>query len=411
MHIALLTDSEGRGGAAISAGRLASALTASGHKVSRIVGYPGAGNYPWKTEVLTPPASFVWRATRKILPTRQNESRLISHLQKELHAILSRLKPDVINVHNLHSAYPSGWRSGLVEVCLEHAPTVWTLHDMWSFTGRCAYSYECRKFLSGCDETCPTPHEYPALEPHRIREAWEQRTLLLGKHPELVAVTPSGWLAEEAQRGFWKQHRVEVIPYGLPIDVFEPQNRTAARQKLGIGTADPVLLMVGADLSERRKGGSILMGALETLSTPITFITLGRSEGSFSSAKIKTCPLGYIDSDYERVLVYNAACFLVHPSLADNAPNVVLESIACGTPVVAFRTGGVPEIVRPGVTGFLADEISSGALAAVLGNALNYTGDLRVSCRTVAETEYSDSLQAERYVKLFSELRASKKLA
>jgi len=411
MHIALLTDSEGRGGAAIAAGRLASALTASGHKVSRIVGYPGAGNYPWKTEVLTPPASFVWRATRKILPTRQNESRLISHLQKELHAILSRLKPDVINVHNLHSAYPSGWRSGLVEVCLEHAPTVWTLHDMWSFTGRCAYSYECRKFLSGCDETCPTPHEYPALEPHRIREAWEQRTLLLGKHPELVAVTPSAWLAEEAQRGFWKQHRVEVIPNGLPLDVFFPQDRSEARRKLELETTGAILLMVGLDLSERRKGGSILMRCLEGLAERVTLLTLGRNDFPLSGSKVRIHSMGVSKSDYNTALLYNAASFLVHPSLADNQPNVVVESIACGTPVVAFRTGGVPELVRPGVTGFLVGEISAEAFTAALGDALRSTADLRSSCRNVAESEYSDSLQAQRYLKLFSELTVNKKLA
>ncbi len=357
------------------------------------------------------PASLAWRAGRKILPPSHHEKLATLNLHRRFHKILSRLKPDVINVHNLHSALPLGWRSTLLEVCSYHAPTVWTLHDMWSFTGRCTYSYECRKFLSGCDDRCPTPQEYPVLEPEKIRDAWEEQQRILRLVPDLVAVTPSSWLAAEAQNGFWKQHRVEVIPNGLPLDVFAPRDRSEARRKLDLPSSGPVLLMVGLDLSERRKGGSILIQCLEGLSEPVTLLTLGKNELFRTGSQVTVRRMGFSDNENKTALLYNASSFLVHPSLADNLPNVVVESIACGTPVVAFRTGGVPEIVRPGITGFLADEISADAFRATLQSAIHSSTDLGSSCRNVAVNEYSDSLQARRYLALFSELKANKKLA
>src|SRR5262249_5214313 len=133
-----------------------------------------------------------------------------------LRHLLTLARPDIINVHNLHGAAPWGWGPRLVEVCLEFAPVVWTLHDMWSFTGRCAYSYDCEKFISGCDASCPTPDEEPKLPAERIHAAWEERRALYARHvDDLVIVTPSRWLAEQARRGMFARHRIEVIPYGL----------------------------------------------------------------------------------------------------------------------------------------------------------------------------------------------------
>src|SRR5262249_14187929 len=108
-----------------------------------------------------------------------------------------------------------------------------------------------------------------------------------------------------------------------------------------------------------------------------------------------------------RALAYNAADLLVHPAPVDNLPNVVLEALACGTPVLGFRIGGVPEMVRPGQTGWLAQEVSAAALARGLDAALQDLAqgvDLRPSCRAVAEAEFDDAVQAQRYLQLFRSL-------
>jgi glycosyltransferase involved in cell wall biosynthesis len=117
--------------------------------------------------------------------------------------------------------------------------------------------------------------------------------------------------------------------------------------------------------------------------------------------------LGYVDHERTKVLAYSAADVLVHPALLDNFPNVVMEALACGTPVVGFPVGGMPEMVSPGITGWLADEVSTQALARTLDKALDDLDrglNLSESCRTQAEAEYDLSIQAKRYKELFLSL-------
>jgi glycosyltransferase involved in cell wall biosynthesis len=404
MHVVILSDWETSGGAAIAASRLAEGLSRCGVRVTRVVGIADGNGHVWST--ITEPK---WKLlTSKILRRVAMEGWLASLTSKWLDEILESLAPDVINVHNLHGATANAWSPNLLRVCAEYAPTVWTLHDMWSFSGRCAYSYDCRKFLNGCDASCPTPTETPALAPERIAGAWEQRRRLLRVCPHLVAVTPSRWLAQEAQAGLWAGHRIEVIPYGLPLDVYRPVERNSARKALGIDTSGAVLLVAAHKLTDRRKGMNLLMEALQHLShRPLTLLMLGAGDLLVQTEGVHLHPLGYIKDEHTKALAYNAADVLVHPAPVDNLPNVVMESVACGVPVVSFAVGGLPDVVRPRKTGWLADAVSSVALARTLEAALNdlkYGGNLSGSCRGVAEAEFSDDLQAERYLALFSAL-------
>jgi len=325
-----------------------------------------------------------------------------------LNSLLSYIKPDVINIHNLHGAFDCGFSPDFVRVCSLHAPTVWTLHDMWSFTGRCAYAYECRKFITGCDKTCPTPTEYPALPPGRIAANWKARRRIFSRLPSVVAVSPSHWLAGEANLGFWASHEVQVIPNGLDLEVYVPLNRETARQALGIEGDAPVLMISAESFADRRKGMGVLLEALKTVAeTRVTLITLGHQPPQLQIENIRLYHLGYIDHERTKVLAYNAADVLVHPALADNLPNVVVESIACGTPVIAFPVGGLPEIVRPGQSGWLSEEVSPSALAAAIAQAirdLQDGRDLRLSCRALAKSEFGLELQASRYSELFERL-------
>jgi glycosyltransferase involved in cell wall biosynthesis len=416
MHIVMLSDAETEGGAAIAASRLAQGLVNAGQKVTRLVAIADGKQHIWKTRsLITPyPASLGRRAIRRLLPAGRRESLDERRLNNSLSSLLEVLSPDVVNVHNLHKVTNEKWSAELVGNCARHAPTVWTLHDMWSFTGRCAYSYDCRKFLVGCDAACPTPQEHPPLAPDKIAPAWNKRRQMLSSNPNLLAVAPSKWLAREAKDGLWAGHRVEVIPYGLPLDVYTPVDRALAREALGINTPGPVLMIAAQFLGERRKGGEILEGALSALARrPLTVLTLG-SELTLGSASqgfraegVHVHQLGYVDHERTKVLAYSAADIFVHPAPVDNLPNVVLEALACGTPVVGFAIGGVPDMVRRGQTGWLCDSVSPMAMAATLEEALRDLDsglELRASCRSVAETEYDSSLQARRYVALFESL-------
>ena len=353
-----------------------------------------------------------YRPVRKLFPNRFPHPNTAEFAAQQLRKALRRGQPNIISVHNLHGGTPWGWGPHLVEACLEFAPVVWTLHDMWSFTGRCAYSYDCDKFITGCDAACPTPHEAPSLAPEKIRAAWEERRAIYDRHRhDLVIVAPSRWLAEQAHRGLFANHRIEVIPYGLTDRYydFDPFPREDARRELGINPAGPVLLLAAFDLTERRKGAEIVAHLWRHIEhRPLTVVTMGRGAIAINDPLIEVCSLGWIDEDRQKAVAYSAADALLHPALADNFPNVVLEAFACGTPAIAMPVGGLPEMVRPGVSGWLAEAVTPDGLGGAVDRAirdLSLGKSLRESSRDLAAKEYSLELQGRRYFQLFQELR------
>lgn len=402
MHIIMLADIERQGGAAVAATRLAGGLIKAGHHVTRVVYADDGQTHAWRTERIRLPYDGAGNlpGLSAIWPWVSG-----TYARARLWQLLRRLRPDAINVHNLHSASWSSSFGGLLSMCAAWAPTFWTLHDMWSFTGRCAYSYDCRKFLTGCDAACPTPLEYPSLAPNKIAGAWQRRQRFMSA-TNLVAISPSRWLAREATAGLWG-NRVHVIPNGVPLGVYCPVDRLAARRALGIEPGGRVLMTAAQDFSDRRKGGALLVGALRALNVgAVTVLTMGMGRLEVDAPGVAMHQLGYVEDESTKVLAFNAADAFVHSAPVDNLPNVVLEAIACGTPVVGFAIGGVPEMVRPGRTGWLARSLASGALASAIEQALKDLDDgidLRASCRDLAVAEYGDNLQAERYAALFCE--------
>lgn len=345
MHLVFLSDHETQGGAAVAAARLAGALCRN-HRVTRVVLFPDGQRHPWRTVVLGQEnaiASFTRRVLRKCLWPDLARPGTSTFVTGQLRQALGKLKPDIIHLHNLHGGGPWGWGLDMLEACAEAAPLVWTLHDMWSFTGRCAYAYACRQFETGCDASCPTADEAPALAPEKIWSSWERRRILFSRLPHLFGVTPSHWLAEQARAGLWKDHRLEVIPNGVPTEVYRPLDRQEARRALGIPPDKPVVLVVAHNLRERRKGAGLFPDVWRFVETPLSLLTMGT--GTVEAPGIPVQALGYVDQEDRKVLAYNAADVLLHPAPVDNLPNVVLEALACGTPVVALPVGGLPEMV------------------------------------------------------------------
>ncbi len=406
MHVVMVSDLETQGGAGIGTSRLADGLIDHGVRITRLVHRPDGQRHRWDTYPLGGGwlARLIWEMVRRLsgnVSLRPTMCAQALWVHRRLRRALRRLRPDVISVHNIHGA---GWWPELVAVCAQYAPTVWTLRDMWSFTGRCAYNYDCRRFVSGCDAACPTPDEYPALAPRFIAASWEARRQVLGRCRDLVAVCPSSWLAQEASAGLWKGHRVEVIPNGLPLTTYQPVDRDRARAALGLDRSAVVLLVAAQNVRERRKGGEIVTEALRRVAhRPYTVLTMGHGHLDVG-ANVLVHRLGYVEDDETKVLAYNAADLLVHPALVDNLPHVVMEAIACGTPVVSFAVGGLPDLVRPGLTGWLAESVNPASLAATVDAAIAELASgrtLQATCRSVAEAEYDSALQSRRYLMLF----------
>ena len=313
---------------------------------------------------------------------------------------------DVINLH---------WVAGMLDYVsslprlTQMAPVVWTLHDMNAFTGGCHYDHRCGRFSGSCGG-CPQLGSHQ--EQDLSRAVWERkkqaiRAVTTGR---LRIVTPSRWLADEARKSsVFSETRVDVIPYGLDLEVFAPRDKAYSRDLLGIPQDARVVFFLADIVDNRRKGFSFLLEALPHCAKRVEkllLVSLGQQPPQ-ADGVMPWLHLGSIH-DYRLLsAVYSAADLFILPSLQDNLANTVLESIACGVPVVSFDAGGTPDMVRPGITGQLVPAYDVPVLASTIVELLNAPDALRTMsahCRRVALEDYPLVLQAQRYASLYQEL-------
>ena len=255
-------------------------------------------------------------------------------IRKQLKKILEREKPDIINVHNIHSA---GWPFTIIQTCLQHSPVSWTLHDCWSFLG----SYY------------KTHSPAPTKELKKELDAFWRF-----QHPNLLTATsPSTWMGKEAAKSKWSNSNITTIQNPIPKNFFENKNVNGCKATLGLSTELPTILVIAGNLNEERKGGGILKSILESGVTDKAQILLIGEGTSIQNKNIKS--LGFINDEITIQIAYHAADLLLHPAPVDNLPNTVAESISCGTPILAFKTGGVPEMVIPEKSGWLVEDIET----------------------------------------------------
>jgi glycosyltransferase involved in cell wall biosynthesis len=252
-------------------------------------------------------------------------------------------------------------------------PVVWTLHDMNPFTGGCHFSSGCQAFQSACGN-CPQiarPHQAD-LSQQIIRL---KQTAVRNKNLHVVA--PSQWLTEQARKSsvFSTARSFQTIPYGLDTSSLTPHCRTEARQNFQL-PANSFVLGFGADsLSNRRKGFAELFNALQQVRAeqPIIAVVFGAGElPALDLPSVKVVPVGFVRSPEQLARLYSAMNVFVLPSLEDNLPQTGLEAMACGTPVIAFDAGGIPDFVLPNRTGLLAKTGDAADLARQIQSAIDH---------------------------------------
>lgn len=416
MQVTLLSTNERAGGAAIAANRLHLGLQRGG-VASRMVVLGRQSDDPAVDVVGRGPGRrlrrFVRRRRRRAFrrrygPARPPKLELFSDDRVPWPDALAGTLP-AADVYNPH------WVAGFLDYgrffrrLPAGTPFVWTLHDMNPFTGGCHYDLGCGRFRDGCG-ACPQlgsrdPADLSAQVHHRKAAA------LAHLRPATTRiVAPSAWLAREAaDSALFARFRVDIIPNGLDTDVFRPQPRACARDELGLPAGGRVVLFGADSVANHRKGFDLLLEALDGLGAEreVTLAALGGGTVQVPAAAGPVVPLGRIGDARLLALAYAAADLFVLPTRADNLPNVVLEAMACGTPVVGFDVGGVPDMVRPGETGLLAPPEDVDALRGAIATLLD-DDDLRArlgaECRRVAVEAYRLELQAERYKALYEEL-------
>ena len=257
-------------------------------------------------------------------------------------------------------------------------PVIWVLHDMWAMTGGCHYSFDCNKYVLGNCKLCP---ELERKFGKQVASYFYRKKIrAYGQAENLIIVTPSKWLGECAQRSkILGNHSINVIPNVLDRTIFRKVDKNSARQLLGIDTKAKLVLFVAESGSNNPyKGWAYLQKALEKIvsqevDSVIQALILGcdNDETITASASYKIHFAGRLFDEYSLSLVYNAADLFVTPSLADNLPNTVLESLSCGTPVVAFDVGGISDLIQHKKNGYLASYKDADDLAIGMNYVLS----------------------------------------
>jgi glycosyltransferase involved in cell wall biosynthesis len=397
------------GGAARAAMRLHEGLRAAGvdstsFTLTQGPAGPGHVTYRW-------PKGLVSRLRRRWVGARLRREHA-PYLARSVHEGFyddRTVFPDVHEQLESFDVFHLHWVNGLIDVRRffrsVKRPIVWTLHDLNAFTGGCTYDRNCGRFTIGCG-ACP---QFSSTDPKDLtHDIWLRKQAVFEQVPkqQLTITAPSRWLADLASKSpLLGKFDVKVIPYGLDLELYKPGDRWAARERLGLPAESRIVLFVASDTANPRKGFKYLVDALSrSTDIPDLFLlSLGQSLDSPAGA-IPHKALGSVSDESTLAAAYRAADVFVIPSVQDNLPNTVLESMACGTPVVGFDAGGIPEMVRHEQTGLTAPVGDVAALAAAIRRVLlepELARRLSTQCRAVAESEYSLALQAQRFIELY----------
>ncbi|MHB8121800.1 MAG: glycosyltransferase family 4 protein [Desulfuromonadaceae bacterium] len=315
------------------------------------------------------------------------------------------IAPDIIHLH-----WIAGGFMRIETVPNLNRPIVWTLHDMWPFTGGCHYSGECDRYTGSCG-CCPELRN--TIENDLSRRVWQRKAKAWRGVP-ITVITPSLWMAEcAAASSLFSEADIRIIPNGINTTLFHPGDRSIARKILGL-PLDRRLILFGAmsPTGDPRKGFQHLLPAIKDLANngwgeSAELLMYGETlSGKVPDFGMKVRSMGQV-SDDTLVLLNAAADVLVAPSIQDNLPNTVMESMACGTPVVAFKIGGMPDIIEHGETGWLAHPFDHKDLAQGIVHVIENASRREEMGRRAREKivrEYADNIVARFHIDLYEEL-------
>ena len=283
---------------------------------------------------------------------------------EQLVEYIKKIRPDIIHFHNLHGYYLN------LDVLFKYlitsrTPIIWTLHDCWSFTGHCAYFdfVGCTRWMTGC-YSCPEKHSYPkSLLLDRSLENYTHKKELISQLNILRIVTPSSWLADLVRDSFLKIFPVAVINNGVNLKQFYPRSTGGLLERYRLGNRKVVLGV--ASIWNERKGLKYLVRLIDYLpADAYQIIIIGVTKAQKKRLPPEILGIERTESIDELAQFYSLADVYVNPTLEDNFPTTNLEALACGTPVVTFKTGGSVEAIgKEQPCGAIVDVKSVPALA------------------------------------------------
>ncbi len=336
-------------------------------------------------------------------PNREKTVFSAASVPSNLPRFLMRRNPDVVHLHWVTAGFVSVEAIGRIR-----SPIVWTLHDSWAFTGGCHVPDECQRYRAQCG-CCPklgssNESDLSRRTFRRKQSSWDLERMTM--------VTPSNWLRDCAlNSALFRTADIRVIPNGIDTDAFMPIDRQVARAKLDLPQNKRIVLFGAMKATESpNKGYPDLCAALDALypekTEDVMLLVFGAEAAHATPRGIETRFVGTQRDESRLRLLYSAANLFVLPSHSENLPNTILESMACGTPAVAYRLGGIPEIIDHGRNGFLAEPRNIEDLShGILSRPEPRDGELSLETRPAIEERFSQARQATQYLDLYEEVR------
>ncbi|MFV8341084.1 glycosyltransferase family 4 protein [Flavobacterium sp. XS2P39] len=410
MKILIVNTFDSFGGAARAAYRLHKSLLVKGVESKMLVQYKSGDDYT----VDACPKSFLQKMMAKIRPFldafpvrfyKERTKMLFSPSWLGFSNVVDQindLNPDIVHLH-----WINGGMIKIEDLARIKAPIMWTLHDNWAFTGGCHIMWECDNYKKNCG-TCPRLGS--SKENDLSRKTFIRKQKVFSKLPNMVIVGLSKWLENCAKESsLFRNHIIVNLPNPIDTTVFKPFDKKQARELWNL-PQNKKLILFGAisASSDVNKGFEGLTGSLDLLNDEnVEFVIFGSSEPKEKqSFKMKTHYLGHLTDDVSLVTLYSAVDVMVVPSLQETLPQAATESMACGTPVVAFGHTGLLDIIEHQKTGYLARPFQERDFATGIEWVLNAAtyDQLCANARTKIVREFDSAVVADRYIKLYNEM-------
>lgn len=315
---------------------------------------------------------------------------------------------DIINLHWVTGGFLSF--KSFKRFFTLNKPIVWTLHDMWAFTGGCHYNLGCENFKSECCNC-------PSLRASGMRDFSNKifkKKRALFKNANLTIVTCSKWLAEEASKSILlKGKKIVTIPNPIDTNLFKSFAQSEARTNTNLPTSKFLILFGAMTIKDERKGFKLLIESLKhiaevnpALTENIELLVIGAGEKKqLEQIPFKINYLGRVKNTKQLVQIYNSADLYIAPSRQDNLPNTVLEALACGVPVLAFKIGGIPDMIDHKLNGYLAEPFSIDDLSnGLLWLKENMDERIKNAAREKVLKNFTQEIVSKKYIQLYSQL-------
>lgn len=311
---------------------------------------------------------------------------------------IKQIKPDVVQLHCVHGYYLN-YKLLFEYLNSTNIPVVWTFHDCWAFTGHCAHfvTAGCEKWKTGCYD-CPLKGDYPKSFVDCSKRNYDLKEQLFGANKNMLIVPVSEWMADFVKQSFLKDKEIQVIKNGVDLNIFKSGTPNDRKERI-----------LGVSGVWNKDKGLYDFHRLRDLLNPKDFeiVLVGLSKEQVKELPNGITGIEHTESVQELAELYASATVFVNPTYADTFPTVNLEALACGTPVITYKTGGSPEAVTS-ETGWVVEQGNVEGIAATI-KSLGLKKDEEVkaqrqACRERAEKEFDKNKCFEKYLHLYESL-------